>query len=139
MSILEEIHYLNVHKQSVLSSPIVPAFMNESAEPINYLAVGALDSYVFNPDNWADSIFDKLREFIEDFYYGHNPKKGQLTVHIEWVEGQWHVFITNRNTNQVYHISWYKGRGRTEVFDNLTVRTPATLQDLLEIYEELVY
>lgn len=89
---------------------------------------------VFNKDNW-NSGQDLLRYFLL-FIYDYNLKnhiiyENKIDIHILFKDDTWTGVIIDRDNNDVYYISWYKSRGRTDKI--LKNGEPITLDEYLEI------
>lgn len=102
---------------------------------------------VFMPTNHNDPILHPLRN-LKDTLDQNGVWHGgtvvhELTEHITgiytWMEDQSYLTIQDFLENRVYMIQWYKNRGRTERFDDISggAITPVTAGDLLDLYADL--
>jgi len=81
---------------------------------------GFNDKEVFSDDNWNDGRISLFRTFFASAWGGGGISNqlvfiGDLEIVHEWHEDQNYVFIHNCRTNDLYHMTWYKSRGRTEL------------------------
>lgn len=79
----------------------------------------------FLSSNWNDPVLNKIRELLNNKNVNHI-----------WHNDYNHLIITT--PDKVFRFSWYKNRGRTEIFEVLTSSEKfikGTALDLFEIYE----
>lgn len=79
----------------------------------------------FTGDNWNDARLSLLRQTIYDLVevgdnYEIDLDNGSIILFHNYNEDQHYVFIVERidsRNSEVWHIEWYKSRGRTEVLN----------------------
>ena len=100
-------------------------------------ALNSFGDIAFNPDNYASN--DILR-YIVDLYDPSEVyliEQGRLMIPYA---GDTHIiYIWNNKTNDMYTVSWYKSRGRTETMQvngqNMDIQSYINALSTLGIYE----
>lgn len=104
----------------------------------------AFDRYnedVFKTDNWNDRRISLFRHFFGGWFYSGGMRNGivfigELEIVHQWDEDQNYVFIRKCIDNDLYFITWYKSRGRTDLF--LKNGKPISLKEFRELLEEML-
>lgn len=66
----------------------------------------------FNPKNFCDNQFMKMRHVLEEITnYGDDYKTKGIEIEYRYYADQKYYFVTDLNNEFLYIVTWYKGRG----------------------------
>jgi len=95
----------------------------------------------FLEDNWTDARIGLFREFFASMFAPAAISNqivtiGDLEIAHEWEDDQNYVFIHNTKTSDLYYVTWYKSRGRTDRI--LHNGKKITLPEFRKLIEEML-
>jgi len=97
--------------------------------------ISAFDKYgLFKTDNWNDRICVRIRSALSDFPEKHRIKDG-INIHRFWFNDQTYFVIMDDDSENLFFITWYKDRGKTENF--LCFGRPATKAEAISLAKRL--
>jgi len=74
---------------------------------------------VFSEENWNDARINLFRAFFSGLFHDGISDQvvyiGDVEIGHMWQDDQNFVFIRNVKSNDVYYVTWYKSRGRTDL------------------------
>ena len=118
----------------------IPDGITSDSISVAFERAGIFNKLLFTSDNWNDRRISLFRHFFSDWFGDgiHNEIVfiGELEIVHQWDEDQNYVFIRNINTNNLYYITWYKSRGRTDSF--LKNGNHITLTEFRYLLEEML-
>lgn len=111
-----------------IGSPIKPAF-NYDLDKID-------DSNLFNSNNWNDPMVINLREALMNVQATEYAKHDDFKVTTFWQNDE--SLIVIECDDNIFTLSWYKSRGKTESFTDVIANRPIEFTDFADLYKRVI-